>query len=135
MTLFVCLDDQDGMSFGGRRQSRDSAVIKDIFATANGASLTVAPYSKLLLSQYGSLTVTETPMKDAESDGFVFIEVESPREYTKRIDRLIIYRWGEIYPADIRLDILPSKLGLSLLTRRYLVGTSHKKITKEVYTK
>ena len=30
MKIFICLDDNNGMMFNGRRQSRDEAVVKDI---------------------------------------------------------------------------------------------------------
>ena len=135
MTVLVCLDEKDGMAFDGRRQTRDSAVIKDIFATAKGAPIKVAPYSEKLLSEYGRVKVTREPLMDKDEDAFVFLEVDGIGEYASRIDTLIIYRWSEVYPSDLKFLPSPSALGLTLLTKSYIVGSSHKKITKEVYTK
>jgi len=135
MTLFVCLDEQGGMSFGGRRQSRDSAVLLDIFATVNTSRLLVSRYSEKLLSQYGEVTVSDTPLADAGEDDFVLLEVEGVGKQSAKPDTLIIYRWDGIYPSDLKFDLEPQSVGLSLLTRSYIVGTSHEKITKEVYTK
>ena len=34
MTIFVCIDDKNGMLFNHRRQSRDEAVLKDMLDVA-----------------------------------------------------------------------------------------------------
>ena len=34
MTVFICLDDKNGMLFNHRRQSRDKAVIEDMLSFA-----------------------------------------------------------------------------------------------------
>ena len=35
MTIIVCLDDKNGLSFNNRRQSRDKILIEDIIQTYN----------------------------------------------------------------------------------------------------
>ena len=41
MKIIVCLDDNSGMMFNRRRQSRDRVVIDDIIACAQGGELCV----------------------------------------------------------------------------------------------
>ena len=45
MIVFVCLDDNNGMMFGGRRQSRDRVVIQDILAQCECSRLWIDEYS------------------------------------------------------------------------------------------
>jgi hypothetical protein len=49
MTLYVCLDDRNGMLFNNRRQSRDGAVLEDIRASVSGV-LTVDAFSEKLIA-------------------------------------------------------------------------------------
>ena len=45
MKIFICLDDNNGMMFNGRRQSRDEAVVKDILDFAGEEKVWVSSYS------------------------------------------------------------------------------------------
>ncbi|MBR4952997.1 MAG: hypothetical protein IKZ30_00620, partial [Oscillospiraceae bacterium] len=48
MTVVVCLDDNFGMAFGGRRLSRDRAVCADIVQMASGNAIAMHERSKML---------------------------------------------------------------------------------------
>ena len=135
MTLFVCLDDGGGMAFDGRRQSRDSVVFEDIFRECSGEPLLVAPYSEKLLSPLGRVKVKRDPLGAARKKSFVFLEERAVGDGRDKIDRLIIYRWNRSYPTDLTFDITPSECGLSLLSSTDFEGSSHEKITKEIYIK
>ena len=135
MTLIVCLDERGGMAFGGRRQSRDALVIKDIFNTVGGGRLLVAPYSERLFSEYGPVTVKDNPLGSAGRSDFVILETSAVGDGRDRIDNLIIYRWNRHYPADLYFDLSPEECGFTLKESTELVGTSHEKITREIYEK
>ena len=135
MTLFVCVDDEGGMAFGGRRQSRDSIVFEDIFSECSGEPLLIAPYSEKLLSPLGRVKVKRDPLGAAKRRSFVFLEDRAAGEDKEKVDRLIIYRWNRHYPADLYFDIDPTECALTLESSTELVGTSHEKITKEIYIK
>ncbi len=130
MKVIVCLGERGGMSFNGRRQSRDRLVTEDILNTAGG-ELTVAPCSVKLFGER-TVTVTEDPL---DTEGYCFIEDRGAAEALSRIDTLIIYRWNVLYPMDRVFDIDPVATGFALTERTEFAGYSHEKITKEVYKK
>jgi len=125
MTVIVCLDDNLGMSFGGKRQSRDSAVCADIVQMANGAAITMDERSKMLFEGLDA--------NIADNGEFYFAEFESPNALLQSADGLVIYRWNRRYPADLRFDV--SLEGWQLCKASEFAGTSHEKITKEVYVR
>ena len=129
MKIIVCLGERGGMSFNGRRQSRDRAVIADILSYAEGR-LTVAPTAAKLFPE-GSVTVAEEPLDAAE--GYAFIERGGIGRALSRVSEIIIYRWNELYPMDECFDIDPAEEGFRLLSTEDFSGYAHKKITKEIY--
>ena len=135
MTVIVCLDNANGMMFNHRRQSRDANVIRDIWETINGASLLVAPYSEPLFSQAEySVSVSDSFLADAGAGDYCFVENTSVAEFKEKISKLVIYKWNRDYPADFYFDIDYAN-DYKLETTLDFVGTSHEKITKEVYVR
>jgi len=132
MNLIVCIDDMGGMSFGSRRQSRDSAVYADIKAQTFGAKLYMNAYSAKQFDGAKNIVITETPAQSAAAGEYCFIE-NLPVSDSDSIETLIIYRWNRRYPADnyLNLDLKDWRL----ISSRDFVGSSHEKITKEVYMK
>ena len=132
MTVIVCLDNANGMMFNHRRQSRDANVVKDILKTINGTSLLIAPYSEPLFSQAEcSVSISDSFLTDADANDYCFVENTSVAEFKEKISKLVIYKWNRDYPADFYFDIdyaSDYKLETTL-------GTSHEKITKEVYVR
>lgn len=136
MTVFVCVDTRGGMTFNKRRQSRDKRVIEDIIRASDDGILYISDYSEELFSVSGaSVICVPSPLDTAPNDAYVFIENEHLSRYADKIDRLIIYNWGEAYPFDFKLDIDPQKDGFKLKSRREFVGNSHKKVTREDFIK
>lgn len=132
MKLFICIDDNGGIAFNGRRQSRDSVVIGDILTSVGDSVLRISDYSKKLFPDSASmLSVSDNYLDSAETDDFVFVEKETIGQYSDRITELTVYHWNRTYPADMYFDI---DLGDFVLAETSeFVGTSHEKITKEVY--
>lgn len=133
MTLIVCLDDACGMTFNKRRQSRDAVVTADIITSASG-KLVISPFSAKLFAG-ADVRILENPLGECESDDCCFIEMGSARGYLDRIDEIIIYKWNRLYPSDTKFDLEPAKCGFSLAATSEFVGSSHDKITKEIYKK
>ena len=113
MRIIICLDDRGGLSFGGRRLSRDRALI-DSAPLFDGHAVTVAddPYTVGCDSCF--LENTE-------------IKLDVPE-----IDELVVCRWNRAYPFDRRVEITPDWHPVS---EYELVGSSHDKITVIVYRK
>lgn len=132
MTVFVCLDENNGMLFNNRRQSRDSKVIEQIKAMAWGRKLYMDGYSAKLFGNF-EITVDDSFLEKAEGDDCCFAERADLREYDKKIKTLVIFKWNRIYPFDKRLDI---GFNERTLKESYdFEGSSHEKITCEVWVR
>ena len=125
MTLYICLDDRNGLKFNKRRQSRDSAVLEDIRSQCTGRLL-IAPFSEKLIQEAGIPYVL--PPEKAED---FFAEEVPSEELLEQTKKIVIYRWNRHYPADVYFDLDLS--AFRLVETAEFVGSSHEKITKERY--
>lgn len=134
MILITCLDEQLGMAFNRRRQSRDRALIADICAQISGAPIWMDSRSAALFNESeANICCNEAFVEKAGKGEYCFMEFASPSSVASEIEKLIIYRWNRRYQADIYFDI---DLGSwQLESTSEFPGTSHEKITKEVYTR
>ena len=137
MHCIVCIDDRMGISFGGRRQSRDRVLCEDVVKTVRerGGMLYLSSYSAPLFDGMSTAEarVCETYLADAGENDFCFCERESLAPCLENIQTLIVYRWNRHYPSDRKLDVDLS--GFTLQFRCDFEGSSHDNITKEVYVK
>lgn len=132
LTLYVCLDDRNGLLFNKRRQSRDIRVLEDIGASFSG-ELLIGAYSEKLIKEAG--IPCRVVSEEEISDGHYFAEALPTDSMVANTGTLVIYRWNRHYPADTRWDAFPEELGFSLAETTEFPGKSHEKITKEVYTR
>ena len=132
MKLIVCVDDRGGVMYNKRRQSRDSVQRADMLAITADSRLLVTPYSAKLISA-DNVTVAPDPLAMAESGDYCFIEDVDPTPYADSVDTVIKYLWNTAYPYDTRFDLDMSDY--KLVSSVTFIGTSHKKITREIYKK
>ena len=132
MTVFICIDDNNGMMFNNRRQSRDSAVVSKIVEMSNGGRLFMNGYSSKLFDGIDVL-VCENFMEKAESGDFCFAENISLSDFDEKIKTLVLFKWNKIYPSDKKMDILLD--GRTLEQTFDFEGSSHDIITCEVWSK
>jgi len=130
MVLIACVDDRFGMAFHSRRQSRDRAVCVDIAALIAGAPVWMEEKSASLFADLGITVVTQG---EPSEQAYCFVETRAPSSICKDPDRIVLYRWNRHYPADLRFDI--SLDGYCFVESAEFVGTSHEKITREVYSR
>lgn len=123
MKLIFCIEDNNGYMFFGKRPSKDAALIKWLCDYVGSQKIYASTYSAPLFDGCGVLS--------ADKDGYVFVEDE-PFELTG-VTELVLCRWNRRYPADKFVDFKPADLGLSLAESHDIVGTSHDKITIEIY--
>ena len=128
MTIYVCLDDRNGMLFNKRRQSRDIKVLEDIRKSAD--VLTIDPFSEKLV-QEAEISYVLAP-EELPEDAHFFAEARDLSDLLPRVSKLVIYRWNRHYPADVRFEGDLSAFRLE--SREEFPGKSHEIITKEVYT-
>jgi len=133
ITVAVCLDDELGRTFGGRRQSRDRVLLADLLAECGEHALYAERYSETLFPGSAHVTVCDDPMAVCPDGGVCFLETLPIKPRVAQIDRLILYRWNRLYPADFYMDIDPIGAGFVLESVLEFEGSSHARITKEVY--
>ena len=129
MTLSVCLDRRNGISFNHRRQSRDRAVLRDL-----ALPVYIDNCSETLL------TAENIPFLPAPADltllppeGNFFLEARSPETVVPLARKVVIYRWNRHYPGDVYWNIDLEGRGFTLTEQTEFPGSSHQIITKEVY--
>lgn len=133
MTVFVCVDDQNGMMFNHRRQSRDRAVLERMLAQVGHGRLWLSPYSAKLFDDDPRVRADDQFLLRAAEGDHCFIEDGSLLCVESKIERLIIYRWNRRYPADVYFDIPLAEHGWRLVESHDFAGTSHERVTEEVY--
>ena len=134
MRLILCLDEKKGMMFNRRRQSRDRVLLEDLKAMTAGTSLYVLPYSVALLRDAGiSCQEVKDPVASAGKEDFCFLEGPLAKEAEDWVEELILYHWNRHYPSDLWFTM--SLEDFVLAESVEFVGSSHEKITKEVWKK
>ncbi len=133
MKIILCLDDNNGMLFNNRRQSRDKTVIEDIISNLKNESVLVSSFSEKLFDGHSvNITVDEDFLKKTSDDNICFVENQSLRDF-ENITEITVYRWNRVYPADFYCDV--DFLKFSLASETEFKGNSHDKITKQIFIK
>lgn len=134
MNIIVCLDDNGGMLFNQRRQSRDRIVTADILSTTSASRLLISSFSEKLFENSINKPIADDNFLSIAGKGdFCFVENRKLAEYEKDINTIIVYRWNRVYPTDFTFDLNLAQW--KLISAKEFTGYSHKKITKEVYEK
>ena len=126
MTIILCLDDKNGLSFNNRRQSRDKILIEDIMQNDN---VYILEHSACLFTEYSLNKVNN--VSDLPNDAVYFHELTDPKDIIRNFDTIIIYRWNRHYPSDVKFECTMNNY--KKIYEEEFVGFSHDKITKEVY--
>lgn len=132
MYIVVCLDTVGGILFNNRRQSRDSAIVNDIVNMA-GEKLYMSEYSKKLFKNFDGITVGGEFPFTYDEGAYCFAECEITEEAVDKAEGFVIYRWNKLYPQDVTFNISLTDKGFTLESTEDFEGTSHDKITKEVW--
>ena len=99
-------------------------------AGINGAKLYMDEYSfKQFSEDKADNIVVCDNFSNAEDSDFCFVEKQHIN--TEQINKLIVYRWDKIYPADVSFGM--NKIKLNLTETLEFQGYSHEKIVREIY--
>ena len=132
MILICCIEDALGMAFSRRRVSRDRAVCEDMLREAGSSPIWMDVRSTVLFRDMGGNIITEPDFALKASRGeYCFLEFSAPAQYEEKAEKLILYRWNRRYQADLFFDI--ELKGWLIESASDFPGTSHEKITREVY--
>ena len=136
MKLIVCLDDQNGMLFGGKRQSRDRAVCEKILSITQGAMLWMNHYSYPLFADMNMwVAVDDAFLSLAAEEDWCFVENTDVCPYLDSVSQIIIFKWNRRYPADMVFSAELTGGTWKLNQSEVFSGYSHDRITMEVYTR
>lgn len=135
MTVIVCFDTGRGMTFFGKRQSADRAVIKRILSVSGGMTIYTEPYAAPLFRDCGAEILPTDEFSSLPHDAVCFIENVDPASLADRIDRFVIYRWNRKYPRDRAVGFFPYEEGFTLQSISDFAGSSHDRITEEIWVK
>lgn len=135
MNIIICLDDNNGMMFNKRRQSQDKLLRASIKELIKNKTLFMNEYSYKLYKDIdnGNITVSENYLEECEKDDFCLVEDKLLDNYVEKINNIIIYKWNRNYPSDLHFDINLQNGQWELIKSEDFQGSSHEKITKEVY--
>lgn len=120
MILAFCVDDQGGLAFNHRRQSRDRALVADLLAAAGARPVFCLPYSAGLFDP-GAVTVVDAPGA-VSADGILFLENTDPAAYIPHAEELLLYRWNRLYPGRLDLEWHAGAMGLPAARHHELCG-------------
>ena len=136
MTTIICISDNGGMLFNKRRQSKDKELVKNLvsFVEENDGVLFISEYSEpLFATAEGSVISVSNPLESASRGDFAFVESEGISRYAEKIKTLVLYKWNRDYPADVFLDLDPQAAGMTLTEALDFEGSSHERITREIW--
>lgn len=122
------------MLFNHRRLSRDRRVCEKILDYSNEKKLWMNAYSRKLftnLTDINNIQVDEEFLDKSQS--ICFVENQDITPYLPKIDTLVLFQWNRDYPADFFFTVDLSQW--NLISTEDFEGTSHEKITMEVYKK
>lgn len=134
MNIIVCIDDEGGMLFNGRRQSKDKALRQQVRILAQGKPLWMNSYTARQFAEDGyEVAVDEAFLKNAPGDAWCFVENCDLLPYLEQIQQVAVYHWNRLYPSDVKFprEFFADKW--NLISTRTFAGSSHEQITEEVY--
>ena len=133
MHLIVCIDERDGLSFCGRRLSRDGVLNRHMVELASGQKLWMNGYSAKMFAG-DTVCVHEDFLSKACPGEFCFLENSPLPETNEALESVILYHWNRAYPSNVRF---PRALleGMHLNRTEEFPGRSHEMITMEWYTR
>ena len=131
MRPIICIEDNSGMLFFGKRLSKDRVLRQRILTLTEGSMLWMSAYSARQFEEGGRFAVDDDYMQKAAATDYVF--VEDGDFSLDDCDELVLYRWNRRYPADRFFDA--DLAGFSLASVTEFAGYSHETITEEIYRK
>lgn len=135
MIIIAAVDDRNGMMFNHRRQSQDKVLREKILALTAGKRLWMNHYSeKQFQGQDGlNINVDDDFLNEAAPGEYCFVEDKAVAPYEKWVEQIILFKWNRRYPGDLHFDIDVENPIWHLQRTEDFSGSSHEKITMEVY--
>ena len=133
MKIIVCVDDNLGVMFNHRRQSQDRVLREKVLEMAAGRPLWMNSYSAKVFGTLPDISVAEDFLDKAQEGDFCFVEETPIAGYEQSIEEIILFKWNRVYQADVHFGF-PDQNKFKLIETCDFAGSSHEKITMEVYS-
>lgn len=132
MTIVICLDNNSGMSFDGKRQSKDRLFRKFLLdkAEKEKSQISMTPYSYEQFKADERDELIDVKESFSFDESCVFLERKTNIPWEK-VDTLIICCWNRDYPADEYFSI-PIGVECRLLSTEEIPEATHL-LTVETY--
>ena len=134
MKLVVCLDENKGIRFFGKRQSQDELQRKNLFELIGNSKLFLTKYSYDLYKDFEfNFEIIDENTEIVEDSVFLY-EGEFLERFLPYVDEIIVYFWNRDYPFD---EIFEEFLNDDWKAREIFEfkGKSHEKITRKMFLK
>ena len=119
--------------FFGRRQSQDRVQRAEMLSLVGANKLWVSHYSSSLFEPSDNVVVDDDFAAKASDEDYCFIE--DVHVSLDQCSTAVLYKWNRDYPADTFFPKDLKKNGFKLAGKREFAGSSHEKITEEIYQK
>ena len=134
MIIIACIDDRGGMLFNRRRQSQDRLLRQDRLREAGARPVWMNDYTRRQFSDPAeNLRTADDFFRRAGAGEFAFFEDADPAPWLEEAEGVLLYCWNRRYPASLYFPL--PLTGWRLTRREEFAGSSHEKITKEVYAR
>lgn len=135
MKIIACVDDNMGIMFNHRRQSQDRVLRERVLEITKGKKLWMNHYSAKQFSERTApqINVDDSFLSEAGNGEYCFVEDCDILPYLPWVESILLYRWNRQYPADQTFPIDLGAGGFQLIHTEEFAGSSHEKITEEIY--
>ncbi len=131
MKLIFCIDKKKGMMLFGKRQSQDRVLIEKLLELTAGAKLWVSTYTAKQFEADAPVCIDDDYINKAGENDYCFIE--NLGYDLAKTDEIVLCHWNRQYQADAFFCIDLTENGFQKQSSTDIAGSSHKKITIEVY--
>lgn len=137
MRVIITVDNNLGMMFNNRRQSKDKNLRNFMLFATKDSRLLMNEYTRKQFEEDEKITkhivVDNDCLQNATKKDYVFVENMDIAPYIDKIDELIVFYWNRVYPSDMKLSINLNEWENNECID--FVGNSHELISMKVYRK
>lgn len=133
MILCIAIDDNMGILFNNRRQSKDKELRKYLLNEIANNRLWISSYTATQFENPlpNNIIVDDDFLNKAKENDYCFIEKGLNIKQIEKAKKIIFFKWNRVYPADVYFDSSLLDNGWRLLVINNFKGNSHEQITKE----
>lgn len=134
MKLVVCLDENNGIRFFGKRQSQDELQRKNLFELIGNSKIFLTEYSYDLYKEIEFTFEIIDENIEIDEDSVFLYEGEFLDKFLPFVDEIIVYFWNRDYPFDETFDEFEQDCWKEKEVLEFK-GKSHEKITRKIFVK